>query len=106
MTINFALSSAPSTDNPCLLILREMDYKLQITQSAESEGQTLCTYIAEKDGKRFAANSGPELLGLVTLWDRYGESWNRQEPDIMDEIIVAEDDDGEEGLISSRPLRG
>ena len=93
MTVNFCLSSAPSTDNPCLLLLREKNYRLRITCSKKLSRESLCIYIAEKEGRRFAANSGPELLGLVTLWENYGENWNRQEPDIMDEIIEEGDED-------------
>jgi hypothetical protein len=34
---------------------------------------------------------------LVTLWEHFGEAWNRQTPDIMDEVIANEDeDDGDE----------
>jgi hypothetical protein len=95
MMIHFALSSAPSTDNPCLLILREKGYDLQITSSVEANGERLCTYTAERNGSRFAANSGPELLGLVTLWEHFGENWNRQEPDILDDIMVEEEVDSD-----------
>lgn len=93
MAADFCLSSAPSTTNPCLLILRDKGYKLQATCERQPTGETLCIYIAEKDGRRFAANSSPELLGLVTLWENYGESWNRQEPDLMDEIAIEEAED-------------
>ena len=90
MATSFCLSSAPSTTNPCLLILRDKGYKLQVTSEKQPSGEVLCIYVAEKDGRRFAGNSSPELLGLVNLWENYGENWNRQEPDMMDEIVTEE----------------
>ena len=32
------------------------------------------------------AYSGPELLGLVDLWEHLGENWNQQKPDILGEL--------------------
>jgi hypothetical protein len=75
-----------------LLILREKGYRLQLTSSGDANGERICTYMAEKDGNRFAGNSGPELLGLVTLWEHFGEGWNRQEPDVLGEVTTDEED--------------
>jgi hypothetical protein len=93
MATGFCLSSASSTTNPCLLILRDKGYKLQVTSERQPKGEDLYIYVAEKDGRRFAGNSSPELLGLVNLWEIYGENWNRQEPDLMDEIVIEEAED-------------
>jgi hypothetical protein len=69
MDIHFSLSSAPSTDNPSLLVLREKGYRLEIISYKRLGRYPSCIYIAEKDGHRFAGNSGAELLGIVALWE-------------------------------------
>ena len=92
--INFALSSAPSTDNPCLLILREKGYKLQITSLGDSSGERVCTYMAEKDGIRFAGNSGLSswdwlLFGNITARTGIGKSlifWTKPSSEEEDEF--------------------
>jgi hypothetical protein len=30
--------------------------------------------------------TGPELLGLATLWEHLGPDWNQQRPDILGEL--------------------
>jgi hypothetical protein len=27
--------------------------------------------------------------GIVTLWERFGENWNQQEPDVLSELFDA-----------------
>ena len=41
---------------------------------------------AKKGDKTFLAYTGPELLGLVVLWQHLGENWNQQKPDIYGEL--------------------
>ncbi len=82
------ISAAGNTNNPCLLILREKGYRLWLEPM--EQGSLWC---AEKDGVGFMGHSGPELLGIATLWERYGEEWNRQAPDIYSELIDEMDDD-------------
>lgn len=97
MSETFFLSSAASTTNPCLLLVRDKGFRLRMTRERRPGGRVRCIYIAEKEELRFAADSGPELLGLVALWESYGAHWNRQEPDVFDNIeieeCVEEDDD-------------
>jgi hypothetical protein len=80
----FSLSTTYATHNPALILLKEKGYELSIISEEASHS---CVYVAVAAGRRFAADSGAELLGLVTIWEHFGEDWNRQEPDIMDEII-------------------
>lgn len=93
----FALSLTAATDNPALIVLREKGYTLRVSCSRRRDGSTSCSYVAVADGRRFAATTGAELLGLVSLWEHFGENWNRQEPDIMDEVTENEEED-EEGV--------
>lgn len=83
----FSLSITFGTHNPALLILREKGYKIEITLDKHGGPST---FIATSPGRRFAACGGAELLGLVTIWEHYGENWNRQEPDVMDEAMSDE----------------
>ena len=83
----FSFSLTFATHNPALIILREKGYEIAIVPD---EGGGPSTFIATAPGRRFAANGGAELLGLVTIWEHFGEDWNRQEPDVMDEAYVDE----------------
>jgi hypothetical protein len=85
MKSRFNLIVAGNTTNPSLIVLRSKGYKLRIEQ--EKNGQTC--YVATKDGQSFLAYSGPELLGLVALWENLGDDWNRQKPDVLGEILEA-----------------
>ena len=77
-----SLVASGNTANPCLLVLREKGYTLHLEGS---EGGSL--WCAEKDGHHFTAYSGPELLGLVALWEHFQDDWNRQSPDVLGELF-------------------
>jgi hypothetical protein len=76
------IASAGNTYNPCLLVLRTKGYHLWLVR----EGDQLF-WKASQQGSRFSAHSPAELLGLVTLWEHLGESWNQQEPDLLAELF-------------------
>jgi hypothetical protein len=38
--------------------------------------------VCEKGEQSFMSYTGPELVGLVVLWERPGENWNQQQPDV------------------------
>lgn len=78
------ISAAGNTNNPCLLILRDAGYDLWLEPT--ERGSLWC---ASKDGVGFMGHSGAELLGIVTLWERFGENWNQQEPDVLSELFDA-----------------
>ena len=82
-----SLVASGNTYNPCLLVLRDKGYDLWLEKS--EEGSLWC---ARKGDQQFLAYSGPELLGLVVLWEHYGESWNRQSPDIYGDLADKMDD--------------
>jgi hypothetical protein len=76
-----SLVASGNTYNPSLIVLRKKGYELWLEQG--EEGSLWC---ARKDSHTFLAYSGPELLGLVVLWEHLGDNWNQQEPDILGEL--------------------
>jgi hypothetical protein len=80
-TVQTSLVASGNTYNPCLIVLREKGYELWL-----EKGDERSLWCARKDGQSFLAYSGPELLGLVALWEHFGEDWNRQQPDVLDEL--------------------
>jgi hypothetical protein len=77
-----SLVASGNTYNPSLIILREKGYDLWLERG--EDGSLWC---AKKGGQSFLAYSGPELLGLVVLWEHLGEDWNQQTPNIYGELI-------------------
>jgi len=53
----------------------------------QAEGDESLIWVASKDGVRLSGYSPPELLGIVTLWEHYGPEWNRQSPNVLDEVL-------------------
>jgi hypothetical protein len=54
-------------------------------------------YIASKDKREFVGHSAPEVLGLVTMWEHFGDDWLSKKndlPDILDEVITDVTDKG------------
>ncbi len=83
MKTQFSLVAAGNTANPALLVLKAKGYELHI----EQEGDEATVYIARQNGREFLAYSAAELLGLVTLWENLGDDWNKQEPDVLTELL-------------------
>ena len=80
--VQSSLVASGNTYNPSLIVLREKGYELWLEKG--DEGSLWC---ARKGEQSFLAYSGPELLGLVVLWEHLGENWNRQQPDLYGELI-------------------
>ena len=76
------LVASGNTYNPSLIVLRQKGYDLWL-EKAEN-GSLWC---AKKGEQSFMAYTGPELLGLVVLWENLGENWNQQQPDVYGELI-------------------
>lgn len=89
----FNLSFTYATHNPALIILRDKGYHLSVFPNPDG-GQSI--FIATASDRRFAAYGGAELLGLVIIWEHFGENWNIKEPDIMDEAVSANEPDGQQ----------
>jgi hypothetical protein len=82
-----SLTAAGNTYNPCLLLLRDKGYVLS-TEQADKR----VIWCAEKNSHTFTAFSPPELLGIVVLWESQGAEWNRQQPDILGEVLDSSSD--------------
>lgn len=76
-----SLVASGNTYNPSLIVLRQKGYKLWLEKS-----DTETFWCAKKGKQSFLAYTGPELLGLVVLWEQLGENWNQQTPDIYSEL--------------------
>lgn len=63
-------------------MLRSKGYELWLEKAENGS-----LWNARKNGRSFLAYSGPELLGLVTLWECLGDDWNRQQPDVLGELF-------------------
>jgi hypothetical protein len=82
-----SLVASGNTYNPSLIVLRDKGYDLWL-----EKGENGSLWCAKKDDHRFLAYSGPELLGLVVLWEQLGDHWNQQQPDIYSELIDQAED--------------
>lgn len=79
-----SLVASGNTYNPSLIVLRDKGYEIWL-----EKGETGSLWCARKGGQDFLAYSGPELLGLVALWEQLGEAWNQQVPDVYAELLEA-----------------
>jgi hypothetical protein len=80
--VQSSLVASGNTYNPSLIVLRDKGYELWLEKG--DEGSLWC---ARKGEQSFMAYSGPELLGLVVLWEHLGENWNQQQPDLYGELV-------------------
>jgi len=76
------LVASGNTYNPSLIVLREKGYDLWL-----EKGENGSLWCAKKGEQSFMAYTGPELLGLVVLWEHLGDNWNQQQPDVYGELI-------------------
>jgi len=80
--VESCLVASGNTYNPSLIVLRQKGYKVWL-----EKGDNGSLWCASKADWSFLAYSGPELLGLVTLWEHLGKDWNQQIPDVYSELI-------------------
>ena len=80
--VQSSLVASGNTYNPSLVVLRQKGYELWL-----EKGENGSLWCARKGDSSFLAYTGPELLGLVVLWEQLGENWNQQSPDIYSELI-------------------
>jgi hypothetical protein len=80
--VETSLVASGNTYNPSLIVLRAKGYELWL-----EKGENGSLWCARKGQQRFLAYTGPELLGLVVLWEQLGQNWNQQQPDVYGELI-------------------
>ena len=80
--VQSSLVASGNTYNPSLVVLRQKGYDLWLENGEDGN-----LWYARKGPQSFLAYSGPELLGLVVLWECLGDGWNQQEPDIFGELV-------------------
>jgi hypothetical protein len=85
--VQSSLVASGNTYNPSLIVLRDKGYDLWL-----EKGDNGSLWCAKKGDQCFLAYSGPELLGLVALWEHLGETWNQQRPDIYGELMERMED--------------
>jgi hypothetical protein len=77
-----SLVASGNTNNPCLIVLRQKGYEVWLEKGDETS-----LWCAKKGKQQFTAYNGPELLGIVALWEHLGSDWNQQEPDVYGELL-------------------
>jgi hypothetical protein len=80
--VESGLVASGNTYNPSLLLLRRKGYELWL-----EKGDNGSFWCARKGDQTFLAYTGPELLGLVVLWEELGPDWNQQQPDVYGELL-------------------
>jgi hypothetical protein len=85
--IETSLVASGNTYNPSLIVLRKKGYELWLEKGKDDN-----LSCAKKGHQQFLAYTGPELLGVVTLWENFGENWNQQQPDVYGELIEKMED--------------
>lgn len=99
------LSSNANVYNPCLRIIREKGYKLDLQGELDEEGIIIpesMIWIAEKGEFDFLADTPIELLGLVSIHETVNPKnseaywWFVEGEDIYDELIEKAFPDDEE----------
>jgi hypothetical protein len=71
-----SIASAGNTGNHALDVLHAKGYSVVVYPDASDNG--LNRYWATKDGRDFIAPDPVEVLGLVALWEQFGDDWRDQ----------------------------
>jgi hypothetical protein len=82
------IASAGNTADHALEALRARGYTVVLHPAASDDG--LNKYLATKDGRDFIASDPVEVLGLVALWEHFGDDWrDRSVPRHHDALLSA-----------------
>jgi hypothetical protein len=82
----FRLADAMNTYNSALVVLRRKGYQLYIYPD-EREGY-LGDYWAIKEKRDFIAKDPLRLLGLVSIWEHFGDQWEDTPEEQIDDAIL------------------
>jgi hypothetical protein len=87
------LAEAMNTYSPALLVLHQLGF--QLTVERPRENQKWRTWVARKDDRTFFASDPLVLLGLVSLWQHRGDSWQMKEGEnaLYDKLISLGDNE-------------
>ena len=64
------LTLAGNSDTACLQAILDKGYEISVKDRGD-----WFLYIANKDDLEFSATNGPEVLGLISLYEMYGKEW-------------------------------
>lgn len=82
------IASAGNTTNHALEVLGAKGYSVVLYPDASDDG--LNRYWATKDGRDFIGHDPVEVLGLVALWEQFGDEWrDRAVPSHHDALLSA-----------------
>lgn len=82
------LADAGNTYHRALAVVRSKSYHIYYYPSGDEEGGG--DFWAIKDKRDFIAAGPLELLGLITMWEHFGDDWQALDvPDIYGEVIDA-----------------
>lgn len=70
---SFRIASAGNTTHHVLAALKAKGYSVVLYPHADENGGY--DYWATKDGRDFIASDPAQVLGLVTLWEQFGDDW-------------------------------
>ena len=81
------LADAANTYDRALAVVRKKGYHLFFYPGADEEGGG-DTYWAIKDKRDFIASDPLGLLGLITMWEHFGDEWQAHDvPRLYNELI-------------------
>ncbi len=87
---NFNLVDAMNTYNHSLMLIKHKGYKIFFYPDEREE--FFGDFYAINEGKRFIASDPLRLLGLITIWENYGNDWQNQTKikyeDLYDEVLT------------------
>lgn len=82
------IASAGNTVNHALEALRAKGYTVVLRPAASDDA--LNQYWATRDGRDFIACDPVEVLGLISLWEQFGDEWrDRAVPSHHDALMTA-----------------
>jgi hypothetical protein len=96
-SIILSITDAANTHNPALVVLRDKGYHLYFVP--DERPNQFGVYIAIRERRVFSSGDPVALLGLVALWEHYGDNWHKNRPseDLLEEVQrvgFADDDFG------------
>lgn len=82
------IASSGNTANHALEALRSKGYSVVLYPDASEDGMN--SYWATQDGRDFIGSDPVEVLGLVALWEQFGDDWRaRTVPSHHDALLHA-----------------